>query len=62
LLSVSTTYNNIVGVRVSQHNDVVLQVTGPPLGPACTQQVLGVVTSPPRSYGALQSYLSNITK
>jgi hypothetical protein len=61
-LSVSKMYNNIVGIRVTQPNTVVLQITGLPLGPACTQQVLGVVAPPPTTgYGPLQSYL-NITK
>jgi hypothetical protein len=61
-LSVSTMYNNIVGVQQQRDSTVVLQITGLPLGPACTQQVLGVVAPPPGNYGALQSYLSNITK
>ena len=36
-LNVETTYNDIIGLRKTQDNTVVLQVTG-----HCAQQVLGV--------------------
>ena len=36
-LNVASTYNNVIGVRQTQDNNVVLQITG-----HCQQQVLGV--------------------